>query len=249
PPSKRVVVVIPRRRVRFPSTSAIASATCDNVSALMTEIECGPQITGDLDAASAREWLVTDGLGGYATGTVGGLATRRYHGLLMVATAPPIGRMLGLAALDPVLHVGDRTVRLATHEWSDGTIAPDGYRHLASFVIRDGVPRWRWAIDDVVLECELAMVHGRPAVGVLYRLVRAPGPVRVDVEALCTWRDAHGERVAAGDPAVERTNDGFVFEGAYRVRGPAFDPAGAAWYRGVAHREEVARGLNATEDL
>ncbi len=80
----------------------------------MSLIEFGPQITGDLDAASTREWLVTDGLGGYAMGTVSGLATRRYHGLLMVATAPPIGRMLGLAALDPVLTIGDATIRLGT---------------------------------------------------------------------------------------------------------------------------------------
>src|SRR3954468_23439407 len=96
----------------------------------MSVIEFGPQITGDLDAASAREWLVSDGTGGYAMGTVSGLATRRYHGLLMVATAPPIGRMLGLAALDPVLVIGDEATRLATHEWDDGTIAPNGHVHL-----------------------------------------------------------------------------------------------------------------------
>jgi predicted glycogen debranching enzyme len=212
-------------------------------------IEFGPQITGDLDAASTREWLVTDGVGGYAMGTVGGLATRRYHGLLMVATAPPIGRMLGLVALDPVLTIGTATIRLATHEWSDGTVAPTGHHHLESFELRDGIPKWRWAIGDVVLEAELAMTHGRPAVGVMYRVVRAPGRVRLDVEALCTWRDAHGERAAWGEPNVERTDDGFVFEEAYRVRGPQFDPAGASWFRGFRHREEAERGLSSDEDV
>ena len=212
-------------------------------------IEFGPQISGDLDAASTREWLVTDGLGGYAMGTVGGLATRRYHGLLMVATAPPIGRMLGLVALDPVITVGNTTIRLATHEWSDGTIAPNGHVHLESFELRDGIPKWRWAVADVVLEAELAMAHGRPAVGVTYRIVRAPDRVRLDVEALCTWRDAHGERSAGGEPSVEQTGDGFVFEDAYRVRGPNFDPAGASWFRGLRHREEAERGLSAVEDV
>ncbi|MEY2447104.1 MAG: hypothetical protein QOH79_580 [Acidimicrobiaceae bacterium] len=212
-------------------------------------IEFGPQTTGDLAAASTREWLVTDGLGGYAMGTVGGLATRRYHGLLMVATAPPIGRMLGLAALDPVLTTGNTTIRLATHEWSDGTIAPNGHVHLESFEIRDGIPKWRWAVADVVLEAELAMSYGHPAVGVNYRVVRAPDRVRLDVEALCTWRDAHGERTASGEPAVERTDDGFVFEDAYRVRGPHFDTAGASWFRGLRHRDEAERGLSATEDV
>ncbi|MEY2420974.1 MAG: hypothetical protein QOI95_1041 [Acidimicrobiaceae bacterium] len=215
----------------------------------MSVIEFGPQITGDLDAASSREWLVTDGLGGYAMGTVGGLATRRYHGLLMVATAPPIGRMLGLAALDPVLTIGNTMIRLATHEWTDGTISPNGYTHLESFELRDGIPKWRWAVADVVLEAELAMTHGRPAVGVMYRVVRAPDRVRLDVEALCTWRDAHGERTAWGEPAVERTDDGFVFEDAYRVRGPQFDSAGASWFRGMRHREEAERGLSAVEDV
>src|SRR5206468_5672351 len=107
----------------------------------------------------AREWLVTDGLGGYAMGTVGGLAARRYHGLLMVATAPPIGRMLGLASLDPVLVIGDGAIRLATHEWSDGTVAPNGHVHLQAFELRDGLPKWSWAIGDVVLEAELAMSY------------------------------------------------------------------------------------------
>ena len=217
----------------------------DGVSA----ITFGRQVTGDLDAASAREWLVTDGLGGYAMGTVAGLRTRRYHGVLMVATAPPLGRMLGLASLDPVLFIGERMIRLGVHEWRDGSIAPEGFVHLDSFELRDGVPRWRWAVDDVIVEAELAMMYGRPAVGASYHVVRAPGPVRLDIEALCTWRDAHGDRLAGTEPSVERTNDGFRFEEAYRVRGPGFDPTAAAWYRGIHHREEKARGLNATEDL
>ena len=74
----------------------------------MIEIRFGREIMGDLDQASDHEWLVTDGTGGYAMGTVAGLRTRRYHGLLVVATAPPIGRMMGLVALDPVLVVGDQ---------------------------------------------------------------------------------------------------------------------------------------------
>jgi predicted glycogen debranching enzyme len=73
--------------------------------------------------------------------------------------------------------------------------------------------------------------------------------VHIELEALCTWRDAHGERFAAADPQIERTADGFVFESAYRVRGPNFDPLGASWWRGDRHREEAARGLNDREDI
>ncbi len=216
----------------------------------MKGIVFGRQVCGDLTQSATRDWLVTDGLGGFAMGTVAGLRTRRYHGLLVVATAPPIGRHLGLAALDPVLVLGDERVRLGTHEWSGGAVSPAGHGHLDRFDLLDGVPRWRWSVGSVVLEAEVAMTRGRPAVGVRWRLVRAGthAAVRVEVEALCTWRDAHGERSAGAGPNVEQTADGFVFEGAYRVRGPGFEPTGD-WYRGVHHREEAARGLNADEDL
>jgi glycogen debranching enzyme len=186
----------------------------------------GRQICGDLAAASAREWLVTDGLGGFAMGTVGGLRTRRYHGLLVVATEPPGGRMLGLAALDPVLVVGDARIRLAVHEWADGTVDPTGHVHLSSFELADGVPRWRWQVGDVILERELASFNGRPAIAIVHRLVAAPARVRLELAALGTWRNVHGERFGPQAPDVEQVADGFVFEGAYRVEGPGFSPPG-----------------------
>jgi predicted glycogen debranching enzyme len=208
----------------------------------------GRQVCGDLADASTREWLVTDGLGGFAMGTVAGLRTRRYHGLLVVATEPPGRRMLGLASLDPVLVIGDARVRLAVHEWSDGSIDPLGNLQLAEFDLSHGVPRWRWQIGDVILERELAAERGRPAVAVVHRLLRAPQSVRLELSALGTWRDAHGERFAFGSPSVEALEDGYVFEGAYRVAGPGFTPSGE-WYAGVRYREEAERGLNDHEDL
>ena len=216
----------------------------------MSTLRIGRQITGSLDQASQREWLVTDGLGGFAMGTVSGLQTRRYHGLLITAAQPPGGRRMGLSSLDPVLVIGDRRVRLATHEWADETMAPAGHVLLDGFSLDDGVPRWRWSVGPIVIEAELAMMHGRGAVGVRYQLVATGvrNSVRLEVEALCTERDVHGERTAWDAPRVEATADGFVFEGAYRVRGPAFEPAGE-WYQGLRHREEAARGLAATEDV
>ncbi len=212
-------------------------------------LKFGRQVCGSLDNAAHREWLVTDGLGGFAMGTVAGLSTRRYHGLLVIATAPPIGRMMGLAALDPVLIVGGRRIELAAHEWSGGAMSPSGYRDLSEFSIIEGVPRWRWSVGPVVLEAEIAMLHEQPATGIAYRLLHAgTAPVSLEVTALCTWRDVHGERFAGDDPTVEHTTEGFSFEGAYYVRGPGFERAGQ-WYRGVYHREEAARGLNPTEDV
>ncbi|HTW98618.1 MAG TPA: amylo-alpha-1,6-glucosidase, partial [Acidimicrobiales bacterium] len=208
----------------------------------------GREMCGDLDTSSRREWLLADGLGGYAMGTVPGLRTRRYHGLLVVATDPPGGRQLALAALDAVLVIGDRRVGLACHEWASGAVDPNGHLALERFALRDGLPSWRFAVGDVLLEVELAMAHGRAAVEATYDLLRAAAPVRLELGALCTWRDANGDRRAAGAPAVESLADGFVFERAYRVRGPGWRPAGS-WYYGARYRVEAERGLDDVEDL
>ncbi|MEV4703466.1 amylo-alpha-1,6-glucosidase [Actinoplanes sp. NPDC049316] len=215
----------------------------------MHRIAFGSQVCGRLDEGAAREWLVTDGLGGYAMGTVSGLRTRRYHGLLVVAGATPAARQLGLASLDAVVTLASgAVVRLGTHEWADGAVSPEGHRFLSGFELVDGLPRWRWRIGDVVLEREIAMAYGRSNVAVVHRLLTG-GPVSLRLEALCTWRDVHGERTAGSTvPVVTEVDGGCLVEGAYRLRGPDFRGAGQ-WFRGVRHREEAARGLTPTEDL
>lgn len=211
-------------------------------------VRFGPQLCGNLDESAAREWLVADGVGGYAMGTVAGLRTRRYHGLLAVAVDGPGSRNLGLAALDAVLVAGDARFRLATDEWGNGTVDPRGHELLVSFDLEDGVPRWRWQIGGIVLERELAMAHGSSAVGVVHRLVSTDRPVSLELTPLCTWRSVHGERHANGAPGIEPADGGFVFEHAYRVAGGGWEPGGA-WYRDVRAREEAARGLSDREDL
>jgi len=215
----------------------------------MRPIAFGPQVCGRIDEGAAREWLIPDGRGGYAMGTVSGLRTRRYHGLLMVAGVTPAARHLGLAALDAVLTLSSGAiVRLGTHEWADGTVAPRGHELLASFELVDGLPSWRWRIGAVVLERTIAMEHGRSSVAVVHRLLTG-GPVSLRLEALCTWRDQHGSRDASGPPpTVVAAAGGCVVEAAYRLRGPDFHPGGE-WQLGVRHRAEVARGLGSSEDL
>ena len=213
-------------------------------------ISFGPHACSSLDESATREWLVTDGRGGYAMGTVAGLRTRRYHGLLVVAAANGASRRVGLAALDAVVVVGDRRIELATHEWAGGSVAPEGHLLLARFDLIDGVPRWTWNAGEAIIERELAMVHGSSTTVVVHRLVSASGPVRLELTPLCTWRDAHGDRHDGDDPHVAPTSHGFVFEDAYRVESPSVAwRAGGSWYRAAYLREEVARGLGATEDL
>jgi predicted glycogen debranching enzyme len=212
------------------------------------KIALGPEVCGSVDEGSKREWLVTDGLGGYAMGTATGLRTRRYHGLLVPSVGGPAERMLGLVSLEPVLVIGDARISLATDEWASGGISPRGCELLVTFELEDGVPRWRWQVGDVVLERELTMGRGRAVVGVVHRLVRADRPVQLELTPLCTWRNVHGERFAYGTPDVETVTDGFVFENAFRVRGAGWTQGGE-WYLGVRASEEAARGLNDREDV
>jgi predicted glycogen debranching enzyme len=243
----------PYRQPTSPDLSILAPIPPGSVGSAPIPLRFGPQVCGSLDAGGAREWLVPDGLGGYAMGTVSGLRTRRYHGLLVVAGDVPARRMMALAALDPILVTpGGTPVRLATHEWSSGAIEPRGHQLLESFELVDGLPRWRWRVGDVVLQRELALRYGSPSVAVVFTVL-AGGPVQLRVEALCTWRDAHGERhagnnSAGGELRFAPAAGGVVVEDAYRLVGPGFD-GDPQWYLGAYHREEAARGLAPSEDL
>jgi predicted glycogen debranching enzyme len=210
-------------------------------------IVLGPQLSGTT-AGFGPEWLVTDGTGGYATGTVGGLRTRRYHALL-VAPDDTRTRKVALVALDPVVTLPTgAAVALATHQWVSGDVQPAGHQHLERFELVDGVPRWRWRIGDIVIERELAMAYGRSAVAVVHRLVSGP-KIRLTLTALCTWRDADAERDHTGPrPRITAASGGVVVESAYRLTGPGWRPVGE-WYLGAYAREEAARGLNPAEDL
>jgi len=211
----------------------------------------GPQVCADLAGASGgayREWLVADGAGGFASGTVSGLRTRRYHGLLVVPAAAG-GRNVGLVSLDPVLTLpGGAQVKLSTHEWASGAVSPAGHRHLERFDLVDGLPRWRWRVGDLVLERELAMAHGQSSVGVVHRLVAAPGPVRLTLTALCTWRDSHSARRAGEPLTTTKVAGGVVVEDAYRLAGPGWRARGEWWYDAYS-RQEAARGFDPVEDL
>lgn len=208
----------------------------------------GPQHCTDLATASHLEWLVADGVGGYAMGTVAGLRRRRYHALQVVAGDELGQRHVGLVALETVLVLGDRQVRLACDAWGSGVIDPSGHELLVGFDLTDGVPRWRWQIGDVIVEREIAARHGEATIAIVHRVVRAPAAVRIVMTPLCTWRDAHGNRRAGADPEVEAAGSGFVFEGRYRVDGPLWQPGGG-WYRDVYLAEEAERGLDANEDV
>src|ERR1700688_410501 len=89
-------------------------------------VEFGREICGVLNVAEQREWLVTNGIGGFASGTIAGSATRRYHGLLFAALNPPAGRTLLVGGIDEIATGDGTSYALATHRWVSGAVAPQG---------------------------------------------------------------------------------------------------------------------------
>jgi predicted glycogen debranching enzyme len=156
-------------------------------------IEFGREICGDLSSAEAREWLVTNGIGGYASGTVAGLLTRRYHGLLVAALQPPLGRTLLLAKLDETVEYNNLTYALHTNRWADGNVEPHGYRHIESFALEGTIPTWKFACADALLEKRIWMQHGANTTYVRYTLSRATQPLTLTLKALVNYRDYHGD--------------------------------------------------------
>ncbi|WP_299492106.1 amylo-alpha-1,6-glucosidase [Acaryochloris sp. IP29b_bin.137] len=156
-------------------------------------IQLGREITSDLKTAAAREWLVTNGIGGYAAGTVAGLLTRRYHGLLIAALTPPLERTLLLTQLEEtVLYNGD-VFDLATTQWADGSVKPQGYRFIEQFKLEGSVPCWHYACADALLEKRVWMQQGENTTYVYYQLSRGSSPVALSIKALINYRDHHSQ--------------------------------------------------------
>jgi predicted glycogen debranching enzyme len=220
-------------------------------------IQLDKNVCADLEAGLSREWLETNGLGGFACGTVAGANTRRYHGLLTAALNPPGGRMLLLSKLEETLVLGGQRTDLSTNEYS-GAIHPEGYRALSGFRL-DPFPTWTFEVDGVRLEKTVFMPQGGNTVQVEYKLLRAPAgtePV-LEVRPLIAFRDYHStthENDGLNRAVDERPNLASVqpYTTLPRLRfAHNADRLGSQgfWYRDFLYREERARGLDFMEDL
>lgn len=161
-------------------------------------LECGREICGNLNHAESREWLVTNGIGGYASGTVAGLLTRRYHGLLVAALQPPLERTLLFTKLDETAFYGGATYPLHTNRWADGTVEPHGYRTIERFSLEGMVPLWRFACADALLEKRIWMQQGANTTYIRYTLHRGTEAIALSLKALVNYRDYHGSTQGTG---------------------------------------------------
>ena len=144
-------------------------------------LDVGRAITGDLAAAERREWLCTNGIGGFASGTVAGTLTRRYHGLLVAALKPPLGRTLLVAKVEERVEYGGAIHELSVNRWVDGAIAPAGYLALERFTLDGTTPVWTYACHEALVEKRVWMEPGANTTYVRYTLLRGSEPAALDV--------------------------------------------------------------------
>src|SRR3954468_11373093 len=120
-------------------------------------IQFGPDLIRNLNSSFSREWLETNGIGGFASATITGLNSRRYHGLLVAATRPPVGRMVLLSKLEEALVIGNERYQLSCNQYPDA-IHPQGHCYLRQFRL-DPYPIFTYEVEGLVIEKRVFMVH------------------------------------------------------------------------------------------
>ena len=219
---------------------------------VLNMITISSAILSNPDKALTREWLVTNGIGGYASSTVIGANTRRYHGLLVASFPPPLERQVLLSKVDEEIAIGDDTYLLGANEFQGGVIYPEGHRLLARFQLKFGIPTFDYRIGDTVLTKQVWMEHGSDTVYLRYHLSGSDAVLRV--RPFCAFRgyhhlNGHQDFVSAhrnGILIVESSLAPYslkmaVSEGSFELQ--------EDWYRSFHYRVERERGFDCEEDL
>jgi len=215
----------------------------------------GREVTGDLAAAEGREWLCVNGIGGFASGTIAGTQTRRYHAVLVAALKPPLGRTVMGAAVHETVHYAGAAWPLYAARWASGAIDPRGYRLIEHFRLDGTTPLWTYACADALIEKRVWMEPGANTTYVRWRVLRALEPLTLSIKALVNYRDYHAT-TRGGDWRMEvaRVPGGLrvvAFDGArpLSLQAPsAHVEVAHAWYRDFDLSRERERGLDHVDD-
>jgi len=211
-----------------------------------------------LKSPTDSEWLESDGLGGFASGTVSGIRTRRYHGLLVAAIAPPTGRRVLLSGVDAWIEADGTMQALTSQAYMPDVTHPDGVQRLVSFR-RDPWPRWQYELrGGARIAYELFMVHGLPLVVLRWGYATGARPERgrLFVRPFLAFRDYHGLCHRRDDFALrpDDTGNALVFwphpeESRLYLQTNGRYHHEPHWYRQFRYDEERNRGFDCQEDL
>jgi predicted glycogen debranching enzyme len=206
--------------------------------------------------AIQKEWLVTNGLGGYASSTVLGINTRKYHGLLVAALHPPKDRRVFLTKLDEDVTIGNEVYRLGANEFQEGFF-PRGYSFLKEFSVSP-FPKYIYSLPSVEVQKTIFMPYGKNGVITLYRVLNSESSdVKVQVFPIVNGRHFHSVTERSKSPAdFVQKQDGARMEMSLRPA-PAFlilNPteghylARGKWVERMYLREEAHRGESCFDD-
>jgi predicted glycogen debranching enzyme len=219
-------------------------------------IEMDAAVCRNPEVAFRREWLETNGIGGFASSTIAGLNTRRYHGLLVAATQPPVGRMVLLSKMEETLVIGGRRFALSCNRYP-GVIHPQGYMFLKQFR-QDPFPVFLYEVDGVELKKSLFMVHGENTTVIEYELRgQGTGACTLELRPLIAFRDYHSltHENGAINPSLA-IEPGRVTCAPYQgcpslclAHTEADILQKGLWYRNFEYTIERERGLDYREDL
>jgi glycogen debranching enzyme, archaeal type, putative len=228
-------------------------------------IQFDKETCGNLEAAAEREWLETNGLGGYASSTIAGLNTRRYHGLLVAATRPPVGRLVMLSKLEETLIIGARRYELSTNQYP-GAVHPHGYQLQTGFRL-DPFPIFTYQIAGITLEKSVFMIQGENSVAIEYKIkideddaAKSQLPLAdcfLELHPLIAARDyhslAHENAALNSEIKIDKASVACrPYEDAPEIyfahEADAFEKSGH-WYRSFEYKAERERGFDFTEDL
>ena len=207
------------------------------------------------ERSSQLEWLETNGLGGYAMGTVSGANTRRYHGILVAAMHPPVERMVVVSKWEESIVIQNQQFDLSSNQYP-GAIFPQGVQHLTKFQ-RDFFPEFYYEAEGVVLKKTIAMIHGEHTTVIQYEVIKSPQAFEMEFLPLYACKDFHAE-AHANDYIdqhylfVDDVFRTFNYQGCpeffIHVPGSTFLES-RNWYYHFEHPMERERGLDFQEDL
>lgn len=220
-------------------------------------LDFGREVTSDAGISTNREWLVTNGIGGFASGTIAGVLTRSYHGFLVAALQPPLGRTVLLTKLDETVIYDDCSYALSANQWNEASspLEPQGFLHLERFRLEGTTPIWTYVCGDARLKKRVWMQPGKNTTYIRYDLHSASLPLQLEIKAIVNYRDFH-QNIRAGDwhmniEAVALGLKVTASEGAtpfYLLSDRAKATPQHDWYKGYFMNQDYARGLDALGD-
>ena len=225
----------------------------------------GREIVSDRQKALDQEWLITNGIGGFGGASLSGALTRRYHGLLIAALQPPLGRTVLLSKLDERIEVLGQVFHLDVNEWRDGSASLSGLFYLERADLRGTLPTFVYRLPDGALHKTCWMEYGANTVYIRYEYNAEPSapPLEIGVRALANCRDYHEDTKGSPDRVFKMTQEVSdrqnwtveAWPGAphwqllVKDRPAQWRPEATGWYWGFHYRQEQFRGLTADEDL